>query len=241
LQEAVKPDLAQKEQDQLYHAAKLWKDGGHGSLPRDIVESWVDANNALLSEAASALLALEGERAALRETVREMSLFARDKDVDEALRAFAVKFGVAVHMNHTDNIDHLIAAIQRDALDTYCLLARPYLNRAIAAEAEVARLRAGLIEAEAAMSIVEPRNTKTKYLAALDAVRAALSSSVRPDGIPEEVWDWLTRPSSEQVAIAKAVKAERDRCFKAILRTPAQGRNIIFRSDALDAIRKGSQ
>jgi hypothetical protein len=84
LQEAVKPDLAQKEQDQLYHAAKLWKDGGHGSLPRDIVESWVDANNALLAEAASALLALEGERDA-----RGQEAFTLRNERDDARRSAA--------------------------------------------------------------------------------------------------------------------------------------------------------
>lgn len=40
---------------------------------------------------------------------------------------------------------------------------------------EIDRLRAALVKAEAVMSIVEPRNDKAEYLAALDAVRAALT------------------------------------------------------------------
>lgn len=75
----------------------------------------------------------------------------------------------------------------------------------------------------------------------------------KPDDISQDVWDagdaawkraFIEADTFDQSIehIARAILAERDRCFKALLHTPEyQGRkNLVFRTDALDAIRKGS-
>ena len=74
-----------------------------------------------------------------------------------------------------------IANCDPDTIKELCRLALIGIEAERAAhpparDAEVERLREALTEAEAVMSIVEPRNTKTKYLAALEAVRRALST-----------------------------------------------------------------
>lgn len=102
----------------------------------------------------ASLKAVETERDEARETIREMQLFARDKPVDDALRAFAIKFGVAAVMNHEPKVDNLVDEIQRDALDTFCLLARPYLNRAHAAEARASEAERQLKEAHDALTAI---------------------------------------------------------------------------------------
>jgi hypothetical protein len=82
--------------------------------------------------------------------------------------------------------------------------------------------------------------------------------SGKPDDIPEDVWRAAMKCAGtvcrnlpddygdltiEVEAIARAILAERNRCFKALLNTPEYNgrKNLVFRTDALDAIRKGTQ
>lgn len=74
----------------------------------------------------------------------------------------------------------------------------------------------------------------------------------RPSDIPQDIWFvanlvfgavYEAEPYGDvaRAAIARAIMAERERCWRIVRGTPEyMGRkNLIFRSDALEAIRKG--
>lgn len=98
----------------------------------------------------------------------------------------------------------------------------------------------------------QPQKKFSETFRAVDLLEERFFSPIADDAMiaAEAVNDKIFRIAHDEVfvlghterktAIARAIMAERERCFKAVLHLKDSGRkNLVFRSDALAAIRKG--
>jgi vacuolar-type H+-ATPase subunit I/STV1 len=93
----------------------------------------------------AAILALLAER-------ERLSAVLNEKNIDDEMRKLAVSFTVKAHMMHNpDNkweLEEVIKEVKREIIDTFITIAKPYLNKANAAEAALRKSeeRAGNLE-----------------------------------------------------------------------------------------------
>lgn len=143
----------------------------------EVADAWNRRSEAALTTLSATIEELRTERDAARNIVRDIYWMALR--YADGRKSYAVGMcNDAVQKGYdggwlkpkTSGGDPITPYLARDGMGPEWVSIEA---RALAAESQLTELREALHEAEAVMSIVEPRSGKREYLAALDRIRAA--------------------------------------------------------------------